>query len=186
MAFDDNRSRTNDSLFDHGCWLDDRRRLRRLGRDSLQFRDNVFANALLVQRDDVRHGDRAHIAALTNLRDDDLIAQPATRHGDDVVHRDGGCALLLYLILLLGLVVHRTLTRQLGISVGCISQEAPGNRADHAADHGTCAGFVVLITDQTTSDRAGDASQGRAALLSRLRESDRAGQAKDDDRPKIR
>src|SRR6056297_2791162 len=127
--------------------------------------DDVLANALLVQGDDVRHLKFLSDAALVDLIDDHRIAQPAAGHVDDVADRHGGHRLHDALGLLLLLLVVLLLLLGRPLLVVRVAQDPAGDGPDDSADRRTGTGFVVVIADDPAGDRAGQTAQRRATLF---------------------
>ena len=134
----------------------------------LHRRDDRFADTLLVQRDDVGDGELSIDAAILDLRQDDRIAEARAAHRGHVRQRHDALGQRLRgrddRLLLSG--DGRTLLLYGDtLFIGRVAKDSPGNRSDHAADRRAGTGFVVVITDQTSDDRASDSANGRPPLL---------------------
>ncbi len=173
---DHGRLRVNDVLLDDGrSWARDRNSRSRRSR-SLKRRDDTFADALLVKRDDIGNNQLADVTALSNLIVDDLIAQAAARHGNHVLQGNGRlnhgrllCLSVLIglgvLLIDLGVLVSSLSTPKFSVFVSGIAKNPSRNRAYDAADRGTGTCFVVMIADQSAGDGSRQTTKGRTALF---------------------
>ncbi len=134
----------------------------------LHRRDHRFADALLMQQDDVVDLQLLLNAARLNLVDDHRVAQPALRHVDDVADRDGGLPMDLLLLLmgisplLLGVVLSLTLLSD--FLVASVADHGPADRADRAADSGPSSRFAIIFADDPADNSATESAQNRSPL----------------------
>ena len=134
----------------------------------------MLADTLLVQRDDVLDFQSRTEPALLDLVDDDRITQSTARHG--YYFAEVYCRLLqddtLMLLLLLNLLLTEVvlLTCQGSVFVGSIAKDSASDGADYRTDDGSRSGFVVIVTDHSASNGAGQPAVCGASLLSGLSE----------------
>ena len=159
----------NDITFlDHDRCLLNHDRLDRPDPCVLHRVDHRFANALLMQRNDVADLQLPLNPAGMDLRDDHRIAQTASRHRNDVIRGngrlDGGMLFLLLDInpLLLGIVL--TLALLGDFLVTGIAQHGAADSPDRSTDRRPGTGFFVIFTDDSAHDRATESAQDRPSL----------------------
>ena len=132
----------------------------------------MLADTLLMQRDDVLDFQSRAEPALLDLVDDDRITQSTTCHRYHfaevhcrLLQNDTLMLLLLLNVLLVEVVL---LTRQGSVFVCSIAKDSASDGAYYRTDHGSRSGFVVIVTDHSPSNGAGQSAVCGASLLSGL------------------
>lgn len=153
----------------------------------LHRRNDIFADALLVQRNDVRDDRLSLHTTGGDLIQDHAFPDSTAAHCDHVTVADrtgldglsvnGGGDPLLGLVLLRVVLVLISV-----VFIAGIAQQSSGDDADGTTDGRAGPRLVVIFTDNRTCDCSGDAAQGGSALSVVLGLCRRCGAARDQNR----
>ena len=180
-AFHDHRRRRiDDRLMDDDTWLlhDDwilyAARTGKVGRQwgLLDSRDDIVADTLLMEGDDLTDFQSTLHPFTLQLTDNQGFAQATAAHVDHVRNADTGLrhSLLLRIVLLLLLIVRLLLQIALPLQfvVMRLADHATRQGSNGASDENALRHFVVLVTHNATDNRPGQSACRRSVLSMRL------------------